>query len=74
VSHDTLDVVLDDSGQGGLVTDLGDPAGQLRVPDGGVSTDEDLVVRSKLDGLVGSAEGELSTSALSGVPLHTTMS
>jgi hypothetical protein len=62
---------LDDGGQGRLVADLGHPAGQLRVPDGSVTTDKNLVVRSELDGLVGGAEGELATGALGGIPLHT---
>jgi hypothetical protein len=63
-------VVLDDGGQGRLVANLGDPARQLRVPYGGVATNEDLVVGGELDGLVGGAEGELPTGALSGIPLH----
>lgn len=37
--HLGLDMVLHHAGQGGLVGDAADPAGQLRVPDGGVAAD-----------------------------------
>ena len=69
-SHDGLDVVLHDGGQSGLVTDLADPRGQLRVPDGGVATDELAVVLGKLDRLVGSAKVEVAARGLGGIPLH----
>jgi hypothetical protein len=69
-SHQAVDVVGHDSGQGGLVTDLGDPAGKLRVPHSGVSTHELAVLGGEVDGLVTSAEVEVAARALSGVPLH----
>jgi hypothetical protein len=73
MSNDTVDVVGHDSGQGGLVADLRDPAGKLRVPHGGVSTDELLVLGGKGDGLVSGAEVEFAARALRGVPLHAMM-
>lgn len=51
-------MVLHDRGQSGLVTDGGDPAGQLRVPDGGVTTDKLVVVCGELDESVRIAEVE----------------
>jgi hypothetical protein len=70
VSHDAADVVLHDSGQGGLVPDGADPAWELGVPDGGVSTDELAVVLGESNSLVGGTEVELATRGLSSIPLH----
>jgi hypothetical protein len=63
-------VVLDDSRQSRFVADLRDPAGQLRVPNSSVSTEELVVILGELCGLVGGAESELAAGALSGIPLH----
>jgi hypothetical protein len=71
-AHQRADVVLHDSGQGGLVPDGRNPAGQLRVPHGGVTAEELAVVLCELGGLVGSAEVERTTRGLSGIPLHAT--
>jgi hypothetical protein len=64
------DVVLHDAGQGGLVLDGRNPGGQLAVPDGGVTTDQLLVVGGELDSLVGGAQVELALAGLSSIPLH----
>ena len=70
VTHDGGDVVLHDSGQGGLVPDGRDPTGKLGVPDGGVSTDELAIVLGELSSLVGGAEGEFAAGRLGSIPLH----
>jgi hypothetical protein len=69
-AHGLADVVLHDAGQGGLVPDRGDPAGQLRVPHGSVTTDELAIVLCELGSLIGGAEVEGTTLRLDGIPLH----
>jgi hypothetical protein len=56
--HDGLDVRRHDALQRGLVIDRAHPARQLRVPDGGVATDELVVGRRPIDEVVGLGEGE----------------
>jgi hypothetical protein len=63
-------VKLHDGNQSVLVSDLGDPAGKLRVPDESVTTDEHVVARGPVDQRVGSAELEVATRRLSGIELH----
>ena len=69
-AHQLVDVVLHNGGQGGLVPDLRDPAGQLGVPHGSVTADELAIVLCELGGLVCGAEGERTTLGLDGIPLH----
>jgi hypothetical protein len=71
VRQQTGDVVLDDSGQSGLVSNRGDPSRKLRVPHRGVSTHELAVVLGELDGLVCGAEVEGAARRLCRIPLHT---
>ena len=70
MTHHLSDVVLHDGGQGRLVPDLRDPAGQLGVPHGGVAADELAIVLCELGSLVGATKVELATGRLSGIPLH----
>jgi hypothetical protein len=63
-------VKLHDGDQSVLVSDLGDPAGKLRVPDESVTTDELVVGRGPVDEVVGSAKLEVATRRLSGIELH----
>jgi hypothetical protein len=69
-ADDGLDVVLHDRDQGGLVVDGGDPAGDLAVPDKGVTTDELAVGLSPVDEPVSTSEVELATRRLGGIELH----
>ena len=69
-AHDGLDVVLHDRNQGVLVVDLGDPAGELAVPDEGVAVNELAVGLSPVDEVVGTAELEVATRRLSSIELH----
>jgi hypothetical protein len=63
-------VLLDDAGQGASVTNVGDPAGELAVPEEGVATKELAVLRRPLGSLVSIAEGEGTLGGLHGIPLH----
>lgn len=63
-------MILHYGGQGGLVPDRRDPAGQLRVPYGGVTTKKLAVVLCELGSLVRSAEVEGTTLRFSSIPLH----
>jgi hypothetical protein len=63
-------VVLHDVGKRRLIPNGRDPARQLRVPDGGVSTDEFVVLGSPVDEEVGCVQRELVLRALGGIPLH----
>lgn len=69
-THHSPDVILHHRNQGVLVPDLGDPAGELRVPDKGVTTDELVVAGSPVDKAVGVAELEVTARWLGGIPLH----
>ncbi|KAI6765146.1 hypothetical protein HG531_012245 [Fusarium graminearum] len=64
-----LDVVLDDRGHGGAVTDVLDPLGKLRVPQESVATDLLAIGLGKVDDLVSVAE----VLTLNGIPLHTVL-
>jgi len=48
-AHERGDVLLHDGRQGRFVSDGRHVAGELRVPDSGVPSDEDLVVGGELD-------------------------
>jgi len=63
-------VVLDGGGQGGLVVDLADPAGQLRVPHKGVAADGLVVLLGPVDEVVGAAPRVGALLALQALPLH----
>ena len=63
-------MVLHDRDQGVLVVDLGDPVGELAVPDKGVTTDLLAVGLSPVDEPVGTVEVEVATGRLSGIELH----
>ena len=54
--HQLRDVLLDDRCELGLVPDVVDPAGQLRVPHQGVSTDGLVVGRGPVNEVVGLCE------------------
>lgn len=69
-ANDSLDVVLHDRDQGGLVVDGGDPAGHLAVPDKSVTTDELAVGLGPVDEPVSTVEVELATRRLGGIELH----
>ena len=69
-ANDSLDVVLHDRDQGVLVVDVGDPGGDLAVPDKGVTTDELAVGLGPVDEPVSTAEVEVATGRLSGIELH----
>ena len=69
-AHDGPDVVLHHGNQSVLVSDLGDPARQLRVPNERVATDELVVTGSPVDEGIGALEVELATRRLSGIELH----
>ena len=62
-------MVLNDGGEGRLVLDRRDPAGKLRVPDGGVATDQLVVGDCPVDESIKAREAERITRALNGVPL-----
>jgi hypothetical protein len=68
-AHQCVDVVLHHRGQCGLVTNLRNPAGKLRVPDEGVSTDELLVGSGEAGYRIGVCEVELAARALSSIEL-----
>lgn len=70
VRHDGRDVVLHCAGQGRFVGDLGDPGGQLRVPDERVATDALVVLGRPVDEVVGRLEVEGVLRGLEGVPFH----
>jgi len=70
VTGDLGDVVLENVGQGGLVSDAGDPAWELRVPAQVVTTDELAVLLGEVDKVVTTGEGEDTLLGLSGIPLH----
>ena len=63
-------MVLHDRDQGVLVVDLGDPVGELAVPDKGVTTDLLAVGLSPVDEPVGTVEVEVATGRLCGIELH----
>lgn len=63
-------MVLEDLGQLRLVADVGNPAGQLRVPAEGVATDGLVVLRGEVDEVVGCREVEVALRGLGGIPLH----
>lgn len=63
-------MILHDRNQGVFVADLGDPAGQLAVPDEGVAADQLVVGGGPVDEVVGSVEVEVATGRLSGIELH----
>jgi hypothetical protein len=67
-ANDLGDVVLNNAGQGTRVADRRHPAGQLRVPDGSVSTDELVVLNSPVDKGVKTVEVEVALRGLDGVP------
>jgi len=69
-AHDSPDVILHHRNQSVLVIDLGDPAGQLRVPYERVAADELVVARGPVDQSIGTLEVELATRRLSGIELH----
>ena len=69
-ANDGLDVVLHDRDQGGLVVDVGDPGGDLAVPNKSVATDKLAVGLSPVDEPVRTTEVELATRRLSGIELH----
>lgn len=70
VAHDGLDVVGHDLHQGRVAVDVGDPAGELAVPDEGVASHLLAVLGGEVGDLVGAAEGELALVGLGGIPLH----
>ncbi|KAG9966599.1 family 10 xylanase, partial [Aureobasidium melanogenum] len=70
VGHDLGDVVLHDVGEGGLVVNVLDPLGKLRVPDKGVATDEVAVLAGEVDKVVTTSEVEVALAALGSIPLH----
>lgn len=63
-------MVLHDRDQGSLVVYLGDPGGDLAVPDKSVTTDELAVGLGPVDEPVGTSKVELATGRLSGIELH----
>lgn len=69
-AHLGLDVVLDDGGQGGLVGDAADPAGELRMPDGCVAADELVVGRGPVNQVIGLRKVERVAGRLDRVPFH----
>ena len=72
-AHELLDVSNHDFLELSLVGDGRDPGGKLRMPDGGVTADELLVLRGKADERVGTVESELALGTLGGIPLHTVL-
>ncbi len=70
LGHNGGDVVLDGRGQGGLVADVADPTGQLRVPDKGVAANGLVVGGGPVDQVVGALEVEGALGALGTLPLH----
>ena len=70
VGHDLGDVVLHHIGELGLVGDLLDPVGELRVPDKSVATDELAVLGGEVDEVVTTVEVEVAVGGLGGIPLH----
>jgi hypothetical protein len=65
------DVVGQDGSESGLVRNRRDPAGELRVPDGVVATDQLVVSLGPVDEVVTWTEVEVATRRLNGVPVHT---
>jgi len=63
-------VVLENRGQGGTVSDSRDPAWQLGVPEEVVATDKLAVCLSKGDNFIGVAELEVAAAWLNSIPLH----
>jgi hypothetical protein len=85
-ASDVGNVVLDHRGEGGLVVDVLNPLGELRVPEEGVATHLLAILGGKVDNLIGAVEVELrmeseldfpsddttylSTVGLSSIPLQ----
>ena len=63
-------MVLEHSRQGRLVTDVADPARQLRVPAQGVAADQLVVGLRPVDEVVGVGEVEAPAARLCRVPLY----
>lgn len=63
-------MVLQNTGQLGLVVDLADPARELTVPAEGVTSDRLVVGRGPVDEVVGAGKVEVALGGLGGVPLH----
>lgn len=72
-THDSLDVVVHDIGQGSRVGDGRNPCWKLGVPDQSMTTNLEVVRSGKVDKSVSTGEGELALSRFSGVPLHTVL-
>ena len=68
--HEGGDVALEDAGQLGLVADVADPAGQLRVPAQRVAADGLVVLDGPVDEVVGLRKVEVVVGRLGRVPLH----
>ena len=68
--HDSRDVVLDDLGQRGLVLDVADPAGELRVPDKGVPADGLVVLGGPVDEVVGLTPAVGALLVVDALPFH----
>lgn len=64
-------VVLDDGRQSRFVPDVRHPAWQLRVPNGGVSTNDLVIRHSKVDQSIKASEVEITSRALDRVPFAT---
>lgn len=69
-AHYSRDVILNHFRQLSWVGDSADPAGQLTVPDEGMTTDDLSIGFSEVHQSVRSSEVELATSWLEGIPLH----
>jgi len=63
-------VVLDGRSQSGLVAEVADPSGQLRVPDESMPTHGLVVLRSPVYEVVGLGQGEGALGPLGALPLH----
>jgi hypothetical protein len=71
VSNLSGNVVLNDGGEGILITDLADPAGELRVPESVVPANQQAVLLGEADQVVTGSEVEAATAWLNGIPFHT---
>ena len=68
--HDSRDVVLDGLGQRGLVLDVADPAGELRVPDKGVPADGLVVLGGPVDQVIGLTPAVGALLVVDALPFH----
>jgi hypothetical protein len=64
------DVVLEDGGEGGSITDVADPLWELRVPEESVTTDVFAVLLGVVDEVITTGKVEGATGRLGAIPLH----